>query len=131
RAKVDRVLYRDDAGLEHTDYKTGMGQEVDWLQTVASRIVVRHNFVDEYAYIRSSTMFLATQATRSDELTRERVQVTWREIKQGVNAILTAKAWPPARSTRCEWCPFYGNGCSLDPAEGEGDDMAAWLDGAA
>lgn len=131
RVKVDRVLYHDDAGLEHSDYKTGARQEVDPIQNVASRIVVRHNFHDEYAYIRSSTLFLASRSTRSEELTREQVQETWREIKQIVNAILAVKAWPPKRSTLCEWCPFYGNGCSLDPVEGEGDAMAEWLDGAA
>ncbi len=130
RAKVDRVLYHDDAGLEHSDYKTGARAEVDAIQNVASRIIVRHNFVDEYAYIRSSTVFLALHATRSEELTRAQVQETWREVKQLVNAILTGADWRPIRSPLCTWCPFFGNGCSLDPAEGEGDETADWLGGA-
>ncbi len=131
RAKVDRVLHHPDGGLEHTDYKTGREQAIDPIQNVASRIVVRHNFGGDYAYIRSSTMFLASLSTRSDDLTREQVQVTWREIKQTASAILSATEWPPVRSALCEWCPFYGSGCSLDPAAGEGDAMAEWLDGAA
>ena len=92
---------------------------------------MRHNFPGDYAYIRSSTIFLAAQSTRSDVLTRDYVQETWREIKQVVSAILAAQEWSPTRSTLCEWCPFYGNGCSLDPTGGEGDALAEWLDGAA
>jgi hypothetical protein len=131
RAKVDRVLYHDDAGLEHSDYKTGNGQWVDPIQNVALCIVVRHNFQDVYKYVRSSTIFLGSRSTRSEELTRDQAHETWCEIKQLVKAIASTREWPPVRSPLCEWCPFYGNGCSLDPREGEGDAMAAWLDGAA
>jgi len=48
-----------------------------------------------------------------------------------VRTILSAVTWPPTRSTLCEWCPFYEQGCSLDPAMETGDDMADWLDGVA
>jgi hypothetical protein len=65
------------------------------------------------------------------ELTREQVQDTWREIKGLVRSITAATTWPPVRSVLCEWCPFYGNGCSLDPAEGAGEALALWLDGVA
>lgn len=131
RVKVDRVLRNADGGLEHGDYKTGRDLAVDAIQNVASRIVVRHNYAGLYPYVRSSTHFLAAQATRSDELTREQVQETWGEIKRTVRSVLAGRNWQPKRQVLCEWCPFYANGCSLDPAAGAGDAMAEWLDGAA
>ena len=131
RAKVDLVLRHADGGLEHIDHKTGRGQEIDTLQNVAARIVVRQQFPEPAPYVRSTTLFLASQSSRSDELTRVQVQETWREIKALARGTLEAKAWPPVRSTLCEFCPFYGNGCSLDPAQGDGDAMAEWLDGVA
>ena len=93
--------------------------------------MVRHHFPESYPYVRSTTLFLASQSSRSDELTREQVQETWREIKALARGTLEAKEWPAVRSPLCEFCPLYGNGCSLDPAQGAGEQLALWLDGVA
>ncbi len=131
RAKVDRVIRYQDGAIEHADYKTGNGTYTDPIQNVVSRIVVGQHFRGEYTAVRSSTVFLAGQAVRVDELTREQVQEVWQQIKQTVRAITSGDDWQPRRSSLCEWCPFYGNGCSLDVATQGDEELAEWLDGAA
>ncbi len=131
RTRVDRVLRYPDGVIEHGDYKTGSSAWVDPIQNVAARIVVGQHYRRSGEAVRSSTIFLAGRAIRVEELTREQVGVTWREIKRLANAILAEQEWQPVRSKSCEWCPFFDNGCSLDPAGDVGDEMTAWLDGAA
>ncbi len=128
RAKIDRVARYNDRIIEHSDYKTGSSTWIDPIQNIAARIVIGQHFRGEYAAIRSSTVFLAGQAVRTEELTRERVQATWQTIKQIVSAILAGQNWQPVRSNLCSWCPYYDNGCSLCPAPAPVDELVEWLD---
>jgi hypothetical protein len=73
RHRVDVVMEHGDGGLEHRDWKTGARAEVDEMQNVAARIVVKTAFPDRDR-ILSSTAFLARDIVQIDELTRDEVR---------------------------------------------------------
>ncbi len=131
-AKVDLVLACDNGdGSEHLvviDYKTGK-VEIDTLQELALRIVVQHTFGRHFTHIISSTPFLAERTTRSIVLSDVECHRTWRKIKETVAAIESNTKWQPVPSALCQWCPYFGNGCSLD-GESASDDLGLWLGGA-
>lgn len=118
---------RDERFLEVIDWKTGRGRGVDLLQELALRIVAKHTYRG-YAYIVSTTAFLAEDATWSivrDDVSCRRI---WGEMKATVAAIEAEERWEPRASTRCLWCPYFQNGCALDRMEGAAD-IGNWLDG--
>ncbi len=117
----------DERFLEVIDWKTGRGRGVDLIQELALRIVAKHTYKG-YAYIVSTTAFLAEDATWSivrDDVSCRRI---WGEMKATVAAIEAEERWEPLASTRCLWCPYFRNGCALDRTKGA-VDIENWLDG--
>jgi hypothetical protein len=137
-AKVDLVLAgTDDRGaryLDIVDYATGQGRRIDRIQELVERLVVKANLVmgGEYAYIVSTTAWLASAASWSAVRDEDECRATWREIRGLAHAIATDPVMAPTPSALCQWCDYYGNGCLLDrPRVGEpdaGQDLARWLD---
>ncbi len=130
RATVDLVLRHDDGTIEHLDFKTGNSLRVDPIQNTVCRIVVGQAFHD-VPRILSSTAFLQSEATRSDELTREDVKTIWTKVKELATTILTEQEWLPTSNPLCPWCPLYQRGCALYPSEEGPDATTDWLEGAA
>jgi hypothetical protein len=131
RHRVDLVLEHEDGTLEHRDWKGGKRAEVDLMQHVAARIVVRHAFPD-HSCILSSTVFLSHGIVQIDELTREQVGAEWRHMKKIAKQIITERGWHPVSNPLCPWCPFYQQGCSLYSVPDGGPDATTdWLEGAA
>lgn len=97
---LEGVDDRDERFLEVIDWKTGRGRGVDLLQELALRIVAKHTYRG-YAYIVSTTAFLAEDATWSivrDDVSCRRI---WGEMKATVAAIEAEERWEPRASTRC------------------------------
>jgi hypothetical protein len=131
RHRIDLVLEHENGTLEHRDWKCGARTEVDELQNVAARIVVRQAFPD-HPRILSSTAFLSHDVVQIDELTREQVQSAWKRIKRLVTGAMAERKWLPTSNALCPWCPFYQRGCPLYPAPADGPDATTtWLEGAA
>ena len=131
RHRLDLILEHEDGALEHRDWKGGKRADVDVLQHVAARIVVRHAFPD-HPRILSSTVFLSHGLVQIDDLTREQVCAEWRHMKQIAKQIMTERAWLPVSNPLCPWCPYYQQGCSLYGApDGRPDATTDWLEGAA
>jgi hypothetical protein len=131
RHRIDIVFEHADGTLEHRDWKSGKRAEVDALQTVAARILVRQAFPD-HQRILSSTGFLALRLMQIDELTREQVSTEWQRMKRLTTQITKERDWHPVSNPLCPWCPFYQRGCSLYGAsDGKPDGTTAWLEGAA
>ncbi len=138
-AKVDAVLVRQsqDNGivLDVVDWKGGAGNKLDAVQELASRIVVQRNarrrLGIEPAFIQNTTVFLGSGVQRSITIGYEEGRQRWAELKRLAAGILRTGDWPPTPSPLCEWCPFFGNGCSLDAGPDEIDDIDRWLGGAA
>jgi len=131
RHRIDLVLEHENGTLEHRDWKSGARTEVDELQNVAARIVVRQAFPD-HPRILSSTAFLSHDVVQVDELTREQVQSAWKRIKRLAAGVAAERDWRPVSNALCPWCPLYQQGCLLYPAPASGPDaMTAWLEGAA
>ena len=131
RHRIDLVLDHKDGTLEHRDWKTGSRVEVDELQDVAARIVVRQAF-PEHSRILSSTAFLSHDVVQIDELTRDQVRSGWQRIKQLAGGIASEKDWLPVSNALCPWCPFYQRSCALYRSPSGGPDATtAWLEGAA
>jgi len=131
RHRVDIVLEHENGALEHRDWKGGKRADVDLLQHVAARIVVRHAFPD-HPRILSSTVFLSHGVVQIDELTREQVCEEWRHMKKIARQIMTERTWHPVSNPLCPWCPYYQQGCSLYGAPDGGPDATTdWLEGAA
>jgi hypothetical protein len=131
RHRIDLVLEHQDGTLEHRDWKTGTRVEVDELQNVAARIVVRQAF-PEHPRILSSTAFVAHEVVQIDELTPEQVRSGWQRIKQLAAGIAAEREWLPVSNALCPWCPFYQRGCSLYGSADSGPGATtAWLEGAA
>lgn len=124
---LEGVDDRDERFLEVIDWKTGRGRGVDLVQELALRIVAKHTYKG-YAYIVSTTAFLAEDATWSivrDDVSCRRI---WGELKATVAAIEREERWEPQPGTKCLWCPYFQNGCALDRTEGAGD-IGHWLNG--
>jgi hypothetical protein len=131
RHRIDLVLEHEDGTLEHRDWKSGARTEVDELQNVAARIVVRQAFPD-HPRILSSTAFLSHDMVQIDELTREQVQSAWKRIKRLAAGSMAEREWNPVSNALCPWCPLYQRGCSLYPAPASGPDATTdWLEGVA
>jgi hypothetical protein len=130
RHKVDLVLRRADATIEHLDWKTGTSHRIEALHNAAARIVVGRAFPDR-SRILSTTAFVVNEAVRTDELTYEEVKVGWERIKGLVQGILAEAEWLPVSTALCPWCPLYGRGCPLYPTDDVPDAMTQWLEGAA
>jgi hypothetical protein len=131
RHRIDLVLEHEDGRLEHRDWKSGARTEVDELQNVAARIVVRQAFPD-HPHILSSTAFLSHDVVQIDELTREQVQSAWKRIKRLAAGSMAEREWNPVSNGLCPWCPFYQRDCPLYPAPAsEPDATTDWLEGAA
>jgi hypothetical protein len=131
RHRIDLVLEHENGTLEHRDWKSGSRTEVDELQNVAARIVVRQAFPD-HPRILSSTAFLAHDVVQIDELTQEQVQSAWKRIKRLAAGVAAERDWLPVSNALCPWCPIYQRGCQLYPAPASGPDATtAWLEGAA
>ncbi len=128
RAKVDLVLSHPDGTLEHLDFKSGRAQR-DPIQEIASRVVVGSEYGDEYQTVRTTTYFVAEQTAVSEIIDRSTCREAWKTIRETVNAILTNTTWQPEPSPLCQFCPFFGNGCSADPKAGDVDTMSDWLNG--
>jgi hypothetical protein len=58
-------------------------------------------------------------------------QQRWSDLKQLVAGIVHAGDWTPNPSPLCEWCPFFGNGCSLGVQTSQTDEVTNWLDAVA
>ncbi len=135
-AKVDLVLAgtddRGDRYLDIVDYATGQGRRIDRIQELVERLVVKANLGGEYAYVVSTTAWLATAASWSAVRDQEECRTTWREIRGLAHAIATDPVMAPTPSALCAFCDYYGNGCILDRpvAEGGADPtgLADWLD---
>jgi hypothetical protein len=131
RHRVDLVMEHEDGALEHRDWKTGARAEVDQMQNVAARIVVKTAFPDRDR-ILSSTAFLARDIVQIDDLTRDEVCAVWGRMKQLVAAAMAETEWLPTSNALCPWCPLYQNGCPLYPTAASGaDGTTDWLEGAA
>ncbi len=131
RHRVDLVLEHRDGTLEHRDWKTGARAEVDELQNVAARIVVRTSFPD-HERILSSTAFLAQGVVQIDELTRDDVRASWARIKRLAAGAMAEQDWLPTSNALCPWCQFYQKGCALYPTTASGPDATTdWLEGVA
>jgi hypothetical protein len=135
-AKVDALLHRLDAVgrpyLDIVDWKGGTGTKRDSIQELACRIVVQHNagkrFGLEPAFIQNSTVHLGVAAHRSVVIEREEGRQRWSELKQLAAGIMLGGDWLPNPSPLCEWCPFFGNGCSLGVQTSQPDTLTNWLD---
>jgi hypothetical protein len=107
----------------------------DAIQEAASRIVVKYNakrcFGLDPAFIQNTTVYLGAAAHRSIVIERDEGLVLLAEIKRLAAGILKGSHWPPTPSPLCEWCPFFGNGCSLDAQEDGKSDIDDWQEGAA
>jgi hypothetical protein len=131
RHRVDVVMEHEDGTLEHRDWKTGARAEIDALQNVAARIVVKTAFPD-HTRILSSTAFLARGVVQIDELTRDEVRAEWQRIKLLAAGAMAETEWQPTSNALCPWCPLYQKGCPLYPAPASGPDATTgWLEGAA
>jgi len=131
RHRIDLVLDHKNGALEHRDWKTGSRAEVDELQNVAARIVVRTAFPD-HERILSSTAFLAHDVVQIDELTREDVRASWGRIKRLAAGAMAERDWLPTSNALCPWCPYYQRGCALYPtADIRPDATTEWLEGVA
>ncbi len=116
KTRVDIVLADEEPGLLETqEYKTGRS-EVDWLQTIATRLTIGATYGDRYPRIRTTIMFLNDHTIRSWELRGDRLEVrrAWHRLRRLVRAMLADQDWLPHPSTRCHYCQYYESGCSLD-----------------
>ena len=119
--KVDAVLLRHDADgrvfLDIVDWKGGNGLRHDPIQELACRIAVQYNAKRQFdvapAYFQSTTVYVSAKAHRSVVIPPSEGLERWSELKQLVAGIVLAADWTPNPSPLCEWCPFFGNGCSL------------------
>ncbi len=137
-AKVDLVMLKQDSTgqpyLDVVDYKGGASLRPDPMQELAARIVVKQNadrFRVTYDYIQSTTIFLGAGVTSSQVIEAAECGKRWTQLKQVVSAIAGSKSWEPNPSPLCEWCPFFGDGCSLTPNAVDTESLGAWLDGVA
>lgn len=116
KTRIDLVLADEEPGLLETqEYKTGRS-EVDWLQTIATRLTIGAAYGDRYQRIRSTIIFLNDHTTRSWELSGDQfeVRLAWRRLRLLVRSMLSEQDWLPHPSTRCHYCQYYESGCSLD-----------------
>jgi hypothetical protein len=131
RHRVDLVVEHADGTLEHRDWKCGKRIEVDAVQQVSARIVVRCAYPN-HARILSSTAFLTRGVVQIDELTREEVREGWTRIKSLAAQAMAERDWLPISNALCPWCPLYQRGCPLYEAPVDGPDVTtSWLEGAA
>lgn len=130
RHTLDLVLEHPDGSIEHLDRKTGSSLRIDHVQRVAARIVVGKAFPGRTSYT-SSTVFLAHQTTRRNDLSYEQVKTEWERMKSLVVALASDAGWAPAENPLCPWCPLYQAGCPHFPALDPSSDITDWLEGAA
>jgi hypothetical protein len=138
-AKVDAVLLRHDtdgrAFLDIVDWKGGNGLRHDPIQELVCRIAVQYNanrrFEVAPAYFQNTTVYVSAKAHRSVVIPPSEGQQRWAELKQLVAGMVLAGDWTPNPSPLCEWCPFFGNGCSLGGETGPTDEVSNWLDAVA
>lgn len=128
RAKVDLILKHSGGDREHIDWKTGGRREVDEIQNACCRIVTAQNFKTDHEDIISTTAFLGARDVCSERLDRSQVLATWGRIRETAAAILGGQSWEPKRSFGCNYCPFYGGGCSLDSTESSVRQLTLWLE---
>lgn len=130
RHRPDLIFEHEDPVLEHRDWKDGQRAQVDRMQQVAARIVVRRTFRDHLRLL-SSTVFLSHGIVQIDELTRDQVCTEWEHMKHLEKQIMAERDWAPVSNALCPWCPFYQRGCALYEASDEGpDELTTWLEGA-
>jgi hypothetical protein len=135
-AKVDLVLLRQSADgatfIDVVDWKSGASSKLDAVQELANRVIVQHNarrrLGVEPAFIQNTTMYFGTGAQRSIVIADEEGRQRWAALKQLAAGILRSVDWPPNPSPLCEWCPFFGNGCSLEERREEPDAVRSWLE---
>ncbi len=134
-AKVDLVVAgTDDRGaryLDVIDYATGQGRRVDPIQELVERLVVQANLGGDYAYIVSTTAWLASDASWSAVRDEDEARATWRAIRGLAHAIATDPVMAPTPSAMCQYCDYYANGCILDRPGGgtlPGEALVRWLD---
>lgn len=133
--KVDAVLLRHDddgrAFLDVVDWKGGTGLWHDPIQELACRIAIQYNakrrFDVDPAFIQNTTVYVSARAHRSVVIPTSEGQQRWSDLKQLASGIVLAAEWAPNPSPLCEWCPYFGNGCSLDAQKDQSDDVALWL----
>lgn len=137
-AKVDLVMLRQDSTdrpfLDVVDYKGGASLRTDPMQELAARIVVKQNadrFRVAYDYIQSTTIFLGAGVISSQVIEADECGRRWTQLKQVVSAIVGSDSWEPNPSPLCEWCPFFGDGCTLTPNAVDSESLGVWLDGVA
>jgi hypothetical protein len=129
-AKVDAILLRQTEDgrpyLDVVDWKGGASTRRDAIQELASRIVVKHNakrcFEVVPAFIQNTTVHLRAGLHRSVVIDREEGRQRWSEIKRLAAGIVLAADWSPNPSPLCEWCPYFGNGCTLNVQTSQEDD---------
>jgi hypothetical protein len=134
-AKVDLVVAgTDDRGeryLDIVDYATGQGRRLDPIQALVERLVVEANLGGDYAYIVSTTAWLASAASWSAVRDEDEARATWRQVRGLAHAIATDPVMAPTPSAMCQYCDYYANGCILDRPGGgalPGEALVRWLD---
>jgi len=135
-AKVDLVLLRHtpdgEPYLDVIDWKGGSKIRGDPIQELAARMVVKHNAArlhsGDYRFIQSTTVFLGAKTYRSTVIGAVDGPQRWGELKTIAAAIQTSSDWAPTPSPLCDWCPFFGNGCTLGADGTQPDDAAVWVD---
>ena len=138
-AKNDLVLLRQDqerrAFLDVVDHKSGNGTKPDPIQALIARIVVKHNaptrFDVAFEYVQNTTLFLGARQAHSKVIDANECAQWWDTIRGAARGILAGTEWPPNPSPLCEWCPFFGNGCSLAPGGEASDGLDDSLEGVA
>jgi hypothetical protein len=138
-AKIDLILRKQDTDgrdyLDVVDFKSASAVREDLIQEVASRIVVKHNASRRFGVadlpIVNTTLYLGADTIVSRELSADLCRATWGSMKAIVRGILCGAQFPPNPSPVCQWCPFFGNGCSAHESNGHDQQLTIWLDGAA
>lgn len=141
-ARIDVVLLRHtedgEPFLDIVDWKGGTSTKRDMVQELASRLVVSHNaqraFGFNPAFIQNTTIHLAAGVHRSIVIDREEGMRGVSEIKRLAAGIIQATDWPPSPSPLCDWCPYFGNGCTIAPVAldpGAHGDISDWVEGVA
>ncbi len=129
---VDIVLLRtDDHGerfIEVVDYKTGKHFEDEGVAPVVTRfalkpLIAKHLPGEGFAPVVYTELYLAKRVPRTQELTLPACLEGWEEVKRTVAQIEAEEVWAPTPSPLWQWCPFNGNGCWPDTADGESDDI--------
>jgi len=134
--KVDALLLRHDADgrafVDIVDWKGGTSLRHDAIQELACRIAVQYNAKRQFgvapSYFQSTTVYVSAQAQRSVVIPTAEGLERWSDLKQLVTGIVLAGEWAPNPSPLCEWCPFFGNGCSLGGQDSHTDAVTNWLE---